>query len=93
MFQVDWLDQKTTYPLIVAYQNPAFTSLIETAHKEQASVAEITSLLEQSGAFELTRQKISEYVDQANKALSQLPTHKLTNLLTQLIETLEYRVY
>ena len=89
----DWLDRKTTYPLIMAYQNQSFTALIESAHKDQASVAEITALLEQSGAFELTRQKISEYVDQANEALDTLPSHHLTDLLTQLVKTLEHRVY
>ena len=89
----DWLDRKTTYPLIMAYQKDKFKDAIESAHKNKASVAEITHLLETSGAFELTRQKISEYVDQANQALSQLPSHDLTDLLTQLIATLEHRVY
>ena len=89
----DWLDRKTTYPLIMAYQKDKFKDAIESAHKNKASVTEITHLLETSGAFELTRQKISEYVDQANQALSQLPSHDLTDLLTQLIATLEHRVY
>lgn len=89
----DWLDRKTTYPLIMAYQNPKFKDWIANAHHDKASVAEITQLLETSGAFELTRQKIADYVDVANEALAELPTHDLTDLLTQLMKTLEHRVY
>lgn len=89
----DWLDRKTTFPLIVAYQNPAFKQAITTAHHEHASVDEIVQILTQSGAFELTQARIHAYADKAQKALSSLPQNPLTDLLTDLTQTLEHRVY